>query len=82
VELVGWAASRKIPQHAAFAADVSRGLLAWPMRNAKVSHAWIPTRTTVGFEVWMRNRLGADGFLDESLFPTYNQKELSSYKKR
>jgi len=54
----------------------------WPLRNAKVFHAFIPLRTTVGFELWMGNHRGADGFLDESLFPMYNKAELEDYKSR
>jgi len=52
----------------------------WPIRNARVFHAFIPLRTTVGFELWMGNRPNATGFLDESLFPTFNPQELSDYK--
>jgi len=54
----------------------------WPLRNARVFHAFIPLRTTVGFELWMGNHPGADGFLDESLFPMYNSVELADYKTR
>jgi len=54
----------------------------WPLRNARVFHAFIPLRTTVGFELWMGNHPGADGFLDESLFPMYNPGELADYKTR
>ena len=54
----------------------------WPIRNAKVFHAFIPLRTTVGFELWMGNRHGATGFLDESLFPSFNAAELNDYKAR
>ena len=54
----------------------------WPIRNARVFHAFIPLRTTVGFELWMGNRPGADGFLDETLFPMYNQAELADYVMR
>ena len=53
---------------------------AWPIRNAYRFHAFIPLRSTVGFELWMGNRSGATGFLDESVFPMYNQQELASYK--
>lgn len=55
---------------------------AWPIRNALVFHAFIPTRTTVGFELWMGNHPGATGFLDESLFPMYNGAELRDYRRR
>jgi 4-amino-4-deoxy-L-arabinose transferase-like glycosyltransferase len=54
----------------------------WPIRNAKVFHAFIPLRTTVGFELWMGNRDGATGYLDESLFPAFNPAELNDYKAR
>lgn len=52
----------------------------WPMRNARVFHAWIPTRTTVGLELWMGNRTGAQGYLDTSIFPAFNAAELSQYR--
>jgi hypothetical protein len=52
---------------------------AWPIRNANQFHAFIPLRSTVGFELWMGNRPGATGYLDESLFPMYNKAELASY---
>jgi hypothetical protein len=51
----------------------------WPIRNALQFHAFIPLRSTAGFELWMGNRPGATGFLDESLFPMYNRQELASY---
>jgi NADH:ubiquinone oxidoreductase subunit 6 (subunit J) len=51
----------------------------WPIRNAVRFHAFIPTRTTVGFELWMGNRPGSTGYLDESIFPMYNKQELASY---
>ena len=54
----------------------------WPIRNAKVFHAFIPLRTTVGFELWMGNHAGADGMLDESQFPMYNKAELADYVAR
>ena len=54
----------------------------WPIRNAKVFHAFVPLRTTVGYELWMGNRHGATGFLDESLFPSFNADELNDYKTR
>jgi hypothetical protein len=51
----------------------------WPIRNAVRFHAFVPLRSTAGFELWMGNRPGATGFLDESLFPMYNRAELASY---
>ncbi|RXH58009.1 ArnT family glycosyltransferase [Granulicella sibirica] len=54
----------------------------WPLRNARVFHACVLTRTTVGLELWMGNNEHATGFLDTSLFPTYNQAELADYRAR
>jgi len=51
----------------------------WPIRNARVFHAFIPLRSTVGFEMWMGNRPQSNGFLDESVFPTFNASELRNY---
>ncbi len=53
----------------------------WPLRNAQVFHAFVPLRTTVGFELWMGNREGASGYLEERLFPMYNQAELAEYRR-
>lgn len=55
---------------------------AWPIRNALVFHAFVPLRTTVGFELWMGNHFGSNGFLDESLFPMFNAHELSLYRQQ
>lgn len=54
----------------------------WPIRNAYRFHAFIPLRSTVGFELWMGNRAGSNGRLDESVFPMFNHKELSDYIQR
>ncbi len=51
----------------------------WPMRNARALGAFIPLRSTVGFELWMGNRAGATGFLDESVFPLFNRSEYDQY---
>lgn len=51
----------------------------WPIRNARVLHAFIPLRSTVGFELWVGNRPGATGFLDESQFPIFNKREFDNY---
>jgi hypothetical protein len=51
----------------------------WPIRNARVLHAFIPLRSTVGFELWVGNRSGASGFLDESQFPIFNRWEYDQY---
>jgi hypothetical protein len=51
----------------------------WPLRNARVLHAFIPLRSTIGFELWVGNRAGASGFLDESQFPLFNRWEYDQY---
>jgi 4-amino-4-deoxy-L-arabinose transferase-like glycosyltransferase len=51
----------------------------WPIRNARIFHAFVPTRSTFGFELWMGNHPGSSGYLEEWLFPTFNQKELDDY---
>ena len=55
---------------------------AWPVRNAKTLHALVLTRTTVGLELWLGNHPGSTGFLDESLFPTYNRAEFVAYQQQ
>jgi 4-amino-4-deoxy-L-arabinose transferase-like glycosyltransferase len=51
----------------------------WPIRNARALGAFIPMRSTVGLELWMGNRAGATGFLDESVFPLFNRGEYDQY---
>jgi hypothetical protein len=51
----------------------------WPLRNARVLHAFIPLRSTIGFELWVGNRAGASGFLDEAQFPLFNRWEYDQY---
>lgn len=51
----------------------------WPIRNAYRFHAFIPLRSTVGFEMYMGNRPGATGRLDDTLSPMFNKPELGSY---
>jgi hypothetical protein len=51
----------------------------WPIRNAYDFHAFIPLRSTVGLEMYMGNRPGATGRLDESLFPMINRAEFAGY---
>ncbi len=51
----------------------------WPIRNARELGAFIPLRSTVGLELWMGNRSGATGFLDESVFPLFNRWEYEQY---
>ncbi len=51
----------------------------WPIRNARALGAFIPMRSTVGLELWMGNRAGATGFLDERVFPLFNKWEYDQY---
>jgi hypothetical protein len=51
----------------------------WPLRNARALHAFIPMRSTIGLELWMGNRPGGDGYLDESQFPLFNRHEKERY---
>jgi 4-amino-4-deoxy-L-arabinose transferase-like glycosyltransferase len=85
--VAGWTAALCWRRRSLRARDAALGLLmfvmvfcAWPIRNARVFHAFIPLRTTVGFELWMGNHAGSNGFLDESLFPAYNKAELAAYE--
>lgn len=84
--MLGWLAwqHRKVQPWGLLVAGVTFCIVfsPWPIRNAKVFHVFIPLRTTVGFELWMGNRHGATGFLDESLFPSFNAAELDDYKVR
>jgi hypothetical protein len=83
VAIMAWAAwqTRRIARAAPLLGLLALLLLfsVWPIRNACRFHAFIPLRSTAGFELWMGNRPGATGFLDESLFPMYNHSELASY---
>jgi 4-amino-4-deoxy-L-arabinose transferase-like glycosyltransferase len=51
----------------------------WPIRNAVRFHAFIPMRSTVGLEMYMGNRPGATGRLDESVLPMTNPQEFKSF---
>jgi len=84
--ILGWLAWDTISASRAAWKPAALGALAlllvfipWPIRNAVRFHAFIPLRSTVGFELWMGNRPGATGRLDESVFPMFNQHELASY---
>lgn len=80
-----WAAweSRRIARYTPLLAVLAFTVVfsPWPIRNARVFHAFIPLRTTVGFEMWMGNHEGSSGFLEENLFPMYNQQELTDYNR-
>jgi 4-amino-4-deoxy-L-arabinose transferase-like glycosyltransferase len=83
LSILGWAAwqTRKTFRYSPFLGLLILFLVyvPWPIRNARVLHAFIPMRSTVGFELWVGNRAGATGFLEESQFPIFNQGEFNSY---
>jgi hypothetical protein len=51
----------------------------WPIRNARVLHAFIPLRSNFGYEVWQGNHFGATGVFDAMLEPLQNKKEFAIY---
>jgi hypothetical protein len=81
--ILGWLAwqTRRVSKTAPILSLVALTVLfaAWPIRNAVRFRAFIPLRSTVGFELWMGNRPGATGFLDVDLFPMYDKQELADY---
>jgi hypothetical protein len=83
VAIMAWAAwqTRRVARTAPLLGLLALLLLfsPWPIRNALRFHTFVPLRSTAGFELWMGNRPGATGYLDESLFPMYNHNELASY---
>jgi 4-amino-4-deoxy-L-arabinose transferase-like glycosyltransferase len=51
----------------------------WPIRNARLLHAFVPFRSSFGYELWQGNRAGADGIFDDSLYPPKNKQEFADY---
>jgi hypothetical protein len=51
----------------------------WPIRNARVLHAFIPLRSNFGYEVWQGNHFGATGVFDATLEPLQNKTEYAIY---
>jgi hypothetical protein len=83
LSILGWAAwqTRKTFRYSPFLGLFILLLVyaPWPIRNARVLHAFIPMRSTLGFELWVGNRAGATGFLEESQFPIFNHVEFDRY---
>jgi Dolichyl-phosphate-mannose-protein mannosyltransferase len=52
----------------------------WPIRNARVLHAFIPLRSNFGYEVWQGNHPGATGVFDRTIEPLGNRQEYSDYE--
>jgi hypothetical protein len=51
----------------------------WPIRNALALHAFIPLRSSFGYELWQGNHAGATGSFDPTLYPLHSQREYSEY---
>jgi hypothetical protein len=51
----------------------------WPIRNARVLHAFIPLRSNFGYEVWQGNHPGATGVFDRTIEPLGNKQEYTNY---
>jgi hypothetical protein len=51
----------------------------WPIRNARILHAFIPLRSNFGYEVWQGNHPGATGVFDKTMEPLGNKQEYLNY---
>jgi hypothetical protein len=51
----------------------------WPIRNARVLHAFIPLRSNFGYEVWQGNHPAATGVFDRTIEPLSNKQEYCEY---
>jgi 4-amino-4-deoxy-L-arabinose transferase-like glycosyltransferase len=75
------AVGRRVVGRAALAALVFAAVFsAWPIRNARVFHAFVPLRTAPGLDLWMGNHPGSSGFIETAGFPIYNHAELIRYE--
>jgi 4-amino-4-deoxy-L-arabinose transferase-like glycosyltransferase len=83
VAIMGWVAweTRHVARTAALVGVLTLLLVyaPWPIRNAVRFHAFIPMRSTVGLEMYMGNRPGATGRLDESTLPMVNPQEFKNF---
>jgi hypothetical protein len=52
----------------------------WPIRNARVMHAFIPLRDNMGYELWQGNRVGSDGNFSKTEHPNGSRTEYARYK--
>ena len=52
---------------------------AWPVRNERELHAFIPLRSNFGYELWQGNRPGSDGEFSADLHPNVNAREFARY---
>ena len=53
--------------------------VAWPVRNEREMHAFIPMRSNLGYELWQGNRAGSDGEFSAELHPNVNAQEFARY---
>jgi 4-amino-4-deoxy-L-arabinose transferase-like glycosyltransferase len=53
--------------------------LPWPIRNARVLHAFIPLRSNFGYELWQGNHEGGSGLFEKALEPLQNPAEYARY---
>jgi hypothetical protein len=51
----------------------------WPLRNARVLHAFIPLRSNFGYELWQGNHPGTTGVFDATIEPLQNKQEYADY---
>jgi hypothetical protein len=51
----------------------------WPLRNARVLHAFIPLRSNFGYELWQGNHPGATGVFDATIEPLRKKQEYTDY---
>jgi len=52
----------------------------WPIRNARVMHAFVPLRDNMGYELWQGNRVGSDGNFSKTEHPNGSRTEYARYK--
>ncbi len=52
----------------------------WPIRNARVMHAFIPLRDNMGYELWQGNRVGSDGNFSKTEHPNGSRTEYARYQ--
>ena len=85
--ILGWTAyqTRPIPRHG-LRGELWTCLFAllavfapWPIRNARVLHAFIPLRSNFGYELWQGNHPGATGVFDGTLEPHHNKQQYADY---
>ena len=53
---------------------------AWPVRNWRTLHAFVPMRTNMGYEIWQGNHPGGNGFFQADLHPNVNRHEYKLYR--